>query len=108
MPSQHGLMSGAMSMPRIQTSETVGRQSGAHEFNHLASGPAPGVASFNFRGISNHERIIRFCELCKLILACSRRSVLGEAGSSLATWVLVLLLTRSVMLNSCLCLSSPL
>ena len=38
MPPQHGLMSGAMSMPRIQTLE---RRSEAHELNHLATGPAP-------------------------------------------------------------------
>ena len=41
MPPQHGLMSGAMSVPRIQTSETLGRQSRAHELNHSVTGPAP-------------------------------------------------------------------
>ena len=41
MPPQHGLMSGAMSSPRIQTGETLGRRSGAHELNHSATGPAP-------------------------------------------------------------------
>ena len=41
MLSQRGLMSGAMSAPRIRTGETLGRQSGAHELNHSAMGPAP-------------------------------------------------------------------
>src|SRR3712207_6340465 len=43
---QHGLMSGAMSVPRIQTSETLGHRSGAHELNHPATGPAPVVYFF--------------------------------------------------------------
>ena len=34
-------MSGAGSTPRIQTSETVGYQSGVCELNHSATGPAP-------------------------------------------------------------------
>ena len=37
---QHGLMSGAMSVPRIQTSETLGRRSTASELNHSATRPA--------------------------------------------------------------------
>ena len=37
---QHGLMSSAMSAPRIRTSETLG-QSRARELNHLAMGLAP-------------------------------------------------------------------
>ena len=41
MLPQHGLISGAMSAPRIQTGETLGRQSGACELNHLAMGLAP-------------------------------------------------------------------
>ena len=32
-----------MSNPGIQTRETLGRQSGAHEFNHSAKGPAPWI-----------------------------------------------------------------
>ena len=36
-----GLMSGAMSVPRIQTSETPGRQSAACELNHSGTGLAP-------------------------------------------------------------------
>ena len=40
MPPQHGLMSGAMSPPRIQTRETLGHQSGAHKLNHSTTGPA--------------------------------------------------------------------
>ena len=43
MPPQHGLMSGAMAMPRIQTDETLGRQSGAGKLNHSAMGVAPFV-----------------------------------------------------------------
>ena len=34
-------MSGAMSAPRIRTSETPGHQSTARELNHSATGPAP-------------------------------------------------------------------
>ena len=44
MLPQHGLMSGVMAAPRIQTCETLGRQSGARELNHSATGPAPKVA----------------------------------------------------------------
>ena len=33
MPPQHGLTSGAMSMPRIRTGETPGSQSRAHKLN---------------------------------------------------------------------------
>ena len=40
-PPQRGLMSGAVSLPRIQTRETLGRRSGVHEPNHSAMGPAP-------------------------------------------------------------------
>ena len=39
-PPQHGLMSGAMSAPRIRTGETLGRCSGACKLNHWAMGPA--------------------------------------------------------------------
>ena len=38
MPPQRGLMSGAMSSPRIRT---LGRRSKAHELNHSATEPAP-------------------------------------------------------------------
>ena len=38
---QRGLMSSAMSTPRIQTSETLGHWSGGHELNHSATGLAP-------------------------------------------------------------------
>ena len=40
-PLQHGLMSGAMSAPRIQTGKTLGRRSRERELNHLATGQAP-------------------------------------------------------------------
>ena len=40
MPPQHGLMSGAMSTPRIRTYKTLGRRSRACQLNHLAMGPA--------------------------------------------------------------------
>ena len=40
MPPHHGLMSSAMSAPRIQTGETLGHRSRAHELNHSATGPA--------------------------------------------------------------------
>ena len=43
MLPQHGLMSSAMSTPRIWTSEILGRQSGVHKLNHSATGPAPEV-----------------------------------------------------------------
>ena len=44
---QCGLMSGAMSTPRIRTSKTPGRGSGACELNHLAMGPAPRIHFFS-------------------------------------------------------------
>ena len=40
---QHGLTSGAMSAPRIQT---LGHRSRARELNHLATEPAPEVQIF--------------------------------------------------------------
>ena len=43
MPPQYGPMSGATSVPRIQTGETLGRWSGARGLNHLATGPAPTI-----------------------------------------------------------------
>ena len=44
---QHGLMNGAMSVPRIRTSETLGCQSRAHKLNRSATGLAPIIFSFN-------------------------------------------------------------
>ena len=41
MLPQRGLMSGALSVPRIQTGETLGPHSGARELNHSATGLAP-------------------------------------------------------------------
>ena len=41
MLPQRGLTSGAMSAPRMRTSETLGCSSGVRELNHLAMGPAP-------------------------------------------------------------------
>ena len=42
MLPQHGLMSGAVSVPRIRTGEILGRQSGARELNHgHGAGPSP-------------------------------------------------------------------
>ena len=43
---QHGLMSGAMSTPKIWTGETLGRHSGAWELNHSATRPAPDFSGF--------------------------------------------------------------
>uniref|UniRef100_A0A9L0RV82 Potassium channel tetramerization domain containing 19 n=1 Tax=Equus caballus TaxID=9796 RepID=A0A9L0RV82_HORSE len=40
-PPQRGLTSGAMSAPRIRTSETLVACSGVLELNHSATGPAP-------------------------------------------------------------------
>ena len=40
MPPEHGLTSSAMSTPRIQTGETLGRRSRVRKLNHLAAGPA--------------------------------------------------------------------
>ena len=57
MPPQHGLMSSAMSAPRIQTGETLGHRSGVRKLNHSAVGPAPipeffNCAVFNFSDLS--------------------------------------------------------
>ena len=52
MPPQCGLASSTMSAPRIPTSKTPGRQSGARELNHSATGPAP---SFAF--LIHHSRL---------------------------------------------------
>ena len=41
MLPHHRLRSGAMSMPRIQTRETLGRQRRMLKLNHSATGPAP-------------------------------------------------------------------
>ena len=41
MLPQHGLTTGAMSVPRIWTGETLGCRSRVHELNHSATGPAP-------------------------------------------------------------------
>ena len=41
MPPQHGLLSGAMSAPRIRTGETLGSRSGVRELNRWATGLAP-------------------------------------------------------------------
>ena len=46
---QHGLMSGTMSAPRIQTGETLGRCSGARQLNHSATGPAPQINILNIQ-----------------------------------------------------------
>ena len=46
MPPQHGLMSGAMSAPRISTHKTLGCRSRAHKLNRSATGPAPGTYIF--------------------------------------------------------------
>ena len=46
MLPEHGLMSSAMSLPRIRTGETLGRQSGGRKLNHLAMGPAPPLPWF--------------------------------------------------------------
>ena len=41
MPLQRGLMSSAMSAPKIRTGKTLGCRSGAREISHSAMGPAP-------------------------------------------------------------------
>ena len=41
-----------MSTPRIQTSKTLGGQSGGCELNHWATGPAPLICCFYFVNIS--------------------------------------------------------
>ena len=48
MARQHDSMSGAMSVPRIRTGETLGRRSGARELNHSATGPALRIVSISF------------------------------------------------------------
>ena len=47
MPPQYDLMSGAMSTPRIQTSETLGHRSRAQELNHSTTGLAPIIFSLS-------------------------------------------------------------
>ena len=54
MPLQHGLMSGAMSTPRIQTGETLGHQSRVHKLNHLATGPAPAPKFFIYSFMASY------------------------------------------------------
>ena len=44
MAPQHGLMCGAMSVPRIQTGKTLGCRSRGCELNHSATGRAPIMA----------------------------------------------------------------
>ena len=46
MPPQHGLMSSAVSAPRIWTGETLGHWSRGSELNHSATKPAPGSILF--------------------------------------------------------------
>ena len=58
MPTHHGLMSGAMSTPRIRTCETQGLGSGAHEPNQLATGPAPLCLLISCKYFSYFELII--------------------------------------------------
>ena len=48
MPPQHGSMSGAMSVPRIWTGETLGCQSRGSKRNHLATGPTPLLTFFAY------------------------------------------------------------
>ena len=55
-------MSGAMSVPRIRTSETLGRRSRAHELNHSATGPAP------FFYIYKYYNIYSICQLLTYLL----------------------------------------
>ena len=45
---EHGLVSGAMSAPRIRA---LGHRSGAHELNHWATGPAPDIFIWQLRSI---------------------------------------------------------
>ena len=47
MLPQHGLISGAMSTPRIQTGKALGHQSGVHKPKHSATGSAPGSYFLN-------------------------------------------------------------
>ena len=47
MPPQHGLMSGAMSAPRIRTCKALGHRFGAHKLNHSAMGWTL-LLNFNF------------------------------------------------------------
>ena len=51
MLPQRGLMSSAMSAPRIPTGESLCRRSGAHELNQWTTGPAPHfwVSNYNAR-----------------------------------------------------------
>ena len=64
-PPQCGLMSGAMSTPRIRTCETLGCGSGARELNHSAMGPAPrqdfnsSSIGFQVHNLSGHGADVR-------------------------------------------------
>ena len=58
MLPHHGSVSGARFVPRIQTGETLGSQSGACEVNNLAVGLAPGLFltfAFAYFGMVNME-----------------------------------------------------
>ena len=61
-PPQHGLMSGAMSEPRIWTDETLGGRSRARELNHSASGPAPDTLTLHslqeLRSLPYHIKLL--------------------------------------------------
>ena len=52
---QRGLMSGAMSGPRIRTSKTLGCRSWACKLNHSATGPAPPLVIFTSNNWSQHS-----------------------------------------------------
>ena len=57
-PSQHGLMSGARTVPRIQTGKTTGCQSGVCKPNHSATGLAPGCYILYNSGVRRKEVVI--------------------------------------------------
>ena len=76
MPPQHGLMSSAMSAPRIRTGETLGCQSGPRELNHSAMGLAP-VLWILFAHLSGctaswSRRILFFGQYLLLIISFRR------------------------------------
>ena len=56
MLPQNGLMSGAMYAPRIRTSETPGRQSGAHKLNHSATVLATDMFLDYIKAFDSHKQ----------------------------------------------------
>ena len=74
MPPQHGLMSGAMSAPRIRTGETLGCQSRVCELYHLVMAAGPIFLFFVYGMLPQHDFMsdayVRAWDLNLQTLAC--------------------------------------